>query len=109
MPFVTGATYRDATINELPWVQEDIYQESILPAVNYNVYNQTRPASDIFIHPQTLSQLFAILYQQLDVTVQFEQRALTCTSYDITALKTEGIIPHPIEDTLVLGIMILNI
>lgn len=98
MPFVTGATYSDATINELPWVQEDIYQESILPAVKYTVYNQTRPASDIIIHPQTLSQLFAILYQQLDVTVQFEQRALTCTSYDITALKTEGIIPHPIEE-----------
>ena len=98
MPFLTGAHYSDATINDLPWVQEDIYQESILPAVNYTVHNQTRPASDIIIHPQTISQLFAILYQQLDVTVQFEQRALTCSSYDITALKTEGIIPRPIKE-----------
>ena len=98
MPFVTGAYYSDATINDLPWVQEDIYQESILPMVKFTVYNQTRPASDIIIHPQTISQLFAILYQQLDVTVQFEQRALTCSSYDINALKTDGIIPHPIRE-----------
>lgn len=99
MPFVTGATYRDATVNELPWVQEDIYQESILPAVKYNVYNQTRPASDIIIHPQTLSQLFAILYQQPNIMLHFEQRALTCSSHDITALKTHDIIPYPIEES----------
>lgn len=98
MPFLTGAHYRDATINELPWVQEDIYHESILPVVNYTVYNQTRPASEIIIHPQTLSQLFAILYQQLDVMFYFEQRALTCSSHDIAALKTENIIPHSIQE-----------
>ena len=98
MPFLTGTHYRDATINELPWIQEDIYHESILPAVNYTVYNQTRPASEIIIHPQTLSQLFAILYQQLDVMFYFEQRALTCSSHDIAALKTENIIPYSIQE-----------
>ena len=99
MPFLTGTTYHDATIDGLAWVQDEIYQESIQPAVKYTVYNQTKPTTDIIVHPQTISQLFAILHQQPDTILQFEQRTLTCTSHDIADLKLQDIIPSPIKES----------
>lgn len=99
MPFLTGTSYHDATADELAWVQDEIYQESIQPAVKYTVYNQTKPTTDIVVHPQTISQLFAILHQQPDTILQFEQRALTCSSHDIADLKLQDIIPSPIKES----------
>lgn len=99
MPFLTGTNHREATAIDLPWVQDDIYQESIYPAVRYTVHNQTLSSTDSIVHPQTISQLFAILRQQPDVIFHFEQSLLICTQDDITALKTQDRIPGLIKES----------